>query len=538
MTRTFLIFLTVVAALGLGPRATAAVQSPVERELTRLFSETGPLELDGGSVSLDQVRRFYEARGGAPAWWEPQGWSERAVAAVDWLHAVRRDGLRPHDYPATLQPLPGADAPPALLARAELLLSVSLLRYVADVQVGRRVPGDMDPDLRVSPRQVDAVAVLSAGLAALDFPAWLSTLPPSGPDYLALRDALARYRSMTAGLVWPVLADGPKLELGTRDPGVATLRRQLALLGELAAVPASDDTFDMALKAAVLAFQDHHGLDSDGVVGPATRRALNRSPTERAVQIELNLERLRWLAKDLDERHVLVNIADFRLTVVVEGRSLFSTPVVVGRDYRRTPVFSDRMINLVLSPTWTVPPRIARLDLLPKIKGEPEFLRQKGFRVYSGWSPEATEIDPDSIDWAAISPQALGFKFRQDPGPLNALGEVRFSLTNDFSIYLHDTPDQNLFGRSKRAFSSGCIRERDVMALALFALNGDPNWPEARLREAMQSGRTQVVKLAKPLPVHITYMTAWVDESGKLRFREDVYRRDQLLAEKLELVDG
>ncbi len=538
MARTFLVFLTVVAALGLGPRATAAMQTPFERELTRLISESGPLELDDGTVPLDQARRFYEARGGAPAWLTPQGWSERAGMAVEWLRAAGRDGLRPRDYPAALQPLPGPVTQPALLARAELLLSVSLLRYVADVQMGRRAPGDIDPDLRVSPRQVDAVLVLSAGLAESDFPAWLAALPPAGPEYLALRDALARYRSLAAGTAWPVLADGPKLELGTRDPRVVTLRRQLALLGDLAAGPSSDDTFDKALEAAVQAFQDRHGLDSDGVVGPATRRAVNRSPADWALQIELNMERLRWLAENLGERHVLVNIADFRLTAVAEGRSLFSTPVVVGRDYRRTPVFSDRMINLVLSPTWTVPPRIARLDLLPKVKGEPEFLRQKGFRVYSGWGPAATELDPQSIDWTAISPQGLGFKFRQDPGPLNALGGVRFSLTNDFNIYLHDTPDRNLFSRSKRSFSSGCIRVQEVMALALFALDGDPSWPETRLREAMESGRTQVVKLAKPLPVHITYMTAWVDGSGRLQFREDVYRRDQLLAEKLGLVGG
>jgi murein L,D-transpeptidase YcbB/YkuD len=196
------------------------------------------------------------------------------------------------------------------------------------------------------------------------------------------------------------------------------------------------------------------------------------------------------------------------------------------------------MVNLVLSPTWTVPPRVARLDLLPKIKSEPAFLRQRGFRVFSGWGPEAVELDPRSVDWTAIAPGDLGFKFTQDPGPLNALGGVRFSLTNDFNIYLHDTPDRNLFSRSKRTFSSGCIRVRDVVALALFALDGDPKWPETLLRNAMESGRGQVVRLARSLPVHIGYMTAWVDRSGKLQFREDVYGHDEILAERLGLSGG
>jgi murein L,D-transpeptidase YcbB/YkuD len=332
MSRSFLAFLVVLVAASFGQRATAASEPRLDRELARLLSAGGALELDGRSISLEEARKFYEARDGKPAWWTPAGWSERASAAVAWLAAAGRDGLRPRDYPAALRPLPEPDAPPAPLARAELLLSASLLRYVADVQVGRRAPVDMDPDRRVSLRRVDATADLSAGLAAPDFAAWLSTLAPTSRDYFALRDALARYRSLAAGTDWPVLAEGPKLERGARDPRVITLRRQLALLGDLPEAPSSDSSFEDSLDGAVRAFQERHGLDADGAVGPATRRALNRSPADRVVQIELNMERLRWLEEDLGRRHVLVNIADFRLMAVVEGRSVFTTPVVVGRD--------------------------------------------------------------------------------------------------------------------------------------------------------------------------------------------------------------
>ena len=180
-------------------------------------------------------------------------------------------------------------------------------------------------------------------------------------------------------------------------------------------------------------------------------------------------------------------------------------------------------------------PTIARLDLLPKIKADPTYLKTKGIRIFSDWSASAVEVDQTKIDWATIRPNAIPFKFRQDPGPLNALGGVRFSLTNDFFIYLHDTPDQNLFTKSKRSFSSGCIRVKEVLALALFALNGDVNWPADRVQNTMKSAETKIVKLANPLPVLITYSTAWVDDSGLLQFRDDVYGRDKLLAEKLGL---
>lgn len=535
MPQPFRIFVLLLAVAGFGREAAAATEQEIRQQLGRLIAETAGLEVAGVTYATGKARSFYAARGGAPVWWTPAGWSDRAARAVDRLQAAAQDGLRPRDYPAAFLLLPDPDGPPESLARAELLLSASLLRYVADVQVGRRAPSDLDPELRVPARRIDAVADLSAGLAAPDFSAWLATLPRSGAPYTALKAALARYRALAADGPWPLLGEGPKLEPGVRGPRVATLRRQLALLGDLAPELAAGDGFDADLDAALRSFQARHGLDVDGVAGPATRREIDRTPAERVLQIELNMERLRWLEEDLGRRHVLVNIADFRLTAVVERRVVFETPVVVGRDYRRTPVFSDRIVNLVLSPTWTVPPRIARLDLLPKIKAQPAFLQDRGFRVFGGWGPEAAELDPRAVDWVAISPEGLRFKFRQEPGPLNALGQIRFSLTNDFSIYLHDTPDKNLFSRTARAFSSGCIRVQDVLGLALFALDGDPDWPEARLSAAMESARTEIVKLAKPLPVHINYMTAWVDGAGRLQFRQDVYGRDRLLAEKLGL---
>jgi len=431
--------------------------------------------------------------------------------------------------------LPPANAPARQVAEADMLLSVAMLRYIADIRNGRRRPYEIDPELQITPAFTDPLETLREGLKAPDFAAWLRGLAPSTHGYTQLRDALARMRLLAGTGAWPKLPDGPKLEKGQRSAAIVTLRRQLALLGDLQEHIYGNDYFDDALDAAVRAFQARHGLDVDGVAGRDTRRALKLYPVERVKQIILNMERLRWLDDDFGPRYVLVNIAGFELIAVQDNKIVVRSPVVVGREYRRTPIFSDQIINLVLSPSWTPPPRLAKLDVLPKVKANPAYLRQQGFRVFDGWRADARELNPDTINWRAVTAGNLRFRFRQDPGPLSALGGVRFSLTNSFGIYLHDTPHKELFGKQSRAFSSGCIRVAKAAELALFALDNDINWPAARLADAMISAKTEVVKLSRPLPVHIIYRTAWADGTGVLQFRNDIYGRDALLRNALKL---
>jgi murein L,D-transpeptidase YcbB/YkuD len=228
-----------------------------------------------------------------------------------------------------------------------------------------------------------------------------------------------------------------------------------------------------------------------------------------------------------------VNIADFRLELVEENEVVMAMDVIVGEPFRQTPVFSGNMTYLVFSPSWHLPPTIAREDILPRLKRDPNALAEDGIRVLQGWGENEREIDPNSVDWRRVSSRNLPYHFRQDPGPNNALGRVKFMFPNRFSVYLHDTPARQLFDRAQRDFSSGCIRVERPGDLATHLLLEDPAWTPQRVAEAMASGTEQTVTLPRALPVHLYYLTAWVDENGELQARQDIYERDARLREAL-----
>ncbi|MEQ9487568.1 MAG: L,D-transpeptidase family protein [Alphaproteobacteria bacterium] len=487
------------------------------------------------ALTTTHTREFYTLRHGEPAWRDDNGWKDHALSALDVLRNADIEGLRPSDYPATQMTLENEPADPEAIAMQDVLLTDSVLSFIRHLRIGRVAPADVESDIHMAPPSFDSISALNAGLESNDFPAWIASLTPANKEYTRLKKALADYRKTVSTGVWPILPEGKKFEPGSTGPRVRILRRQLVLHGLLTADLFGGADFDEDVVAAVKAFQERLGLDPDGIVGPITRQALNVSNQNRILQIELNMERARWLSPEKHERYVYVNLANFKLTAYANDVPVLESAIIIGRDARKTPVFSDRIVNLVLAPTWTVTPRIARLDLLPKLQNDPGYLKTKGIRVFSDWSADAVEVDQTTIDWANMRPNAIPFKFRQDPGPLNALGGVRFSLTNDFFIYLHDTPDRNLFHKSRRSFSSGCIRVKEVLALAMFALNGDANWPVDRVQTAMEAPESRIVKLSNPLPVLITYSTAWVDDSGLLQFRDDVYGRDKRLSQKLGL---
>ena len=505
-------------------------------ELGRILAQA---EQDPGALRLGDsaaARRFYTARGGGPAWREGESWSPQATAAVAVLQAAGREGLNPRDYVApevpALPPFPSA----AQAARIDFLLSAGLLRYIGDVRAGRVVPSEINPYFAVYPPRPDAAAALTQALGAPDFDAWVGTLPPPDSAYARLRDALAAYREIAAGGPWPELPAGPTLKLGAIGPEIAVLRRQLSLLGDLHQSPTvTENEFDTELDAAARRFQSRNGIASDGAVGAATRAALAVTPQQHAEAIALNLERLRWFARPASGRYAVINTAGFELTAYGDGKIAAKMPVIVGKARMSTPVFPDEITALTFMPTWTVPPSIARKEILPKIRKDPNYLAKENMKVYSGWNDAACEVDPLDVDWKSMRAGALQHRFVQQPGPSNALGRLRFTLHNEFGIFLHDTPAKKLFRTPVRTYSHGCIRVGDAAALAEFVLNGDPDWPPAAIDAAMNGTETKRIDLARPLHIEVVYLTAWVDDDGIVQFRSDTYGRDPPLAIALGL---
>jgi L,D-transpeptidase YcbB len=287
--------------------------------------------------------------------------------------------------------------------------------------------------------------------------------------------------------------------------------------GALPAAAATGDTLDETLQDALRPVQRRFGLEEDGVPGKATLAALNVPVSDRIREIELAMERWRWLPRKLGERHVLVNIPTFELMARERGRTTLAMRVVTGRPHTPTPTFSDTMETVVFSPYWHVPPSILANEVKPALAADPGYLERKNMELVRN----GERVDPWSVD---LSDPAL--RVRQRPGPGNALGQVKFLFPNGFDVYLHDTPEDSLFARSARSFSHGCVRVDQPQALAEWVLHGQEPWTTDAIASAMSSGNERHVKLAEPVPVHIVYQTAWVDDDGTLRFAKDVYDHD------------
>lgn len=484
-------------------------------------------------VPLVALREFYDKNRYRPLWVGPDGLRNRLRAFVRTLEDAAREGLRPDDYASAALGRLAADGSPAALADLELLASHELVRFAGDLRNGRLSPRAVDPELFVQAEPMKPSRVLDDAAAASDFERFLDTLAPANPYYRRLHRVLADYRAVERRGGWPTVDAGPSLRQGDRDPRVRVLRERLSATRDIT-VPAGDPTlFDAALDQAVRRFQARHGLEVDGIVGPNTRAALNAPVETRLQQIVVNMERWRWMPDDLGRRYVLVNLAGFELDVVEDGRDVLNMRVVVGKPYRRTPVFTDRMTYIEFNPTWTVPPTIARVDILPKLREDPGYLAEENMLVYRGWDADAPPVDPATIDWQAVDPRRIPYRIVQQPGPKNALGRVKFMFPNRFHVYLHDTPSRELFERTVRTFSSGCIRIEKPLEMAEYMLDGQQGWTRERIETVIAGGERTAVPLARPLPVYLTYSTVWVGEGGTVHFRSDIYGRDRLLSEAL-----
>jgi murein L,D-transpeptidase YcbB/YkuD len=377
----------------------------------------------------------------------------------------------------------------------------------ARAQHGQRLAaGRFPPDWSIRPEGYDARADLLAAIAQKRVDAWAGSLPPPNPAYTRLTVAYGRYRSLAARGGWPSLAQ--TVRPGDAGPAVTALRGRLAVEDD--AVAAGGDAYDAALADAVKRAQARHGLADDGVAGAATLRALNVSAADRARQIALNLERWRWMPRDLPAARAELNIAAATLQVMAPAGAPLAMRVVVGKPKKSTPMFTDAIKAVVLNPPWNVPRDIADKEIWPKIHKDPGYMVREGFVV-----------KPDG-------------GLQQLPGPRCALGAIKFDLSNSFGVYLHDTPARSLFAQPNRALSHGCMRLENPNALAKRLLADDPQWTSDAIDLTLLAGRTERVTLRRPLPLYVAYWTAFVDDDGTVQFRPDVYGWDDKLEALLE----
>lgn len=503
---------------------------------------TGDYPLTARSQTLQAqstLKNFYLDNDFAPAWHDAeQQPTPQARILVQEIGRIDEDGLLPADYhyPQLRDYYLDAKSGQNLgdYVEFDLLLSDAAATLSQHLLAGKVDPETLSAEWQAQRRSQDLTQIILELSQAADVAARLNELRPNQVRYFRLKKLLMRLRH-TVAPDWPRLALAPMIKPGTIDSRLPAIRERLRYWGDLdLAVQVEPDSeasavYDQTLAAAVRNFQRRHGLEEDGIIGRATFDALNISPAEREQQVVNNLERWRWLAEDLGERHVLVNIAGFELKTVENNRTVLTKPVIVGRDYRRTPVFSDRIRYLVFNPTWTVPMSIAVKDQLPAIRQDPEYFSRLGMTVFDR---DQNRVDPAQVDWQALGPQNFPYRLVQSPGPLNALGQVKFMFPNAHDVYLHDTPARDLFTKTDRAFSSGCVRVSDPMELAAWLLEKD-GLSRNQIDAIVAKGDLRTVFLKEPVPVHIEYWTAWINSREELHFRNDIYRRDPPLSAAL-----
>lgn len=522
-----------VFLMAVAPGSLLAAET-VQQDIRRLLHTDG-LSIQGVEILTPAILlEVYEDHEFTPYWTNP----DRVRELMELISKSADHGLKPSDYGLSQlrQILKQRLASPSaeIEAESDILLTESLLRYGYHRRFGKIMASSLDPDINFRRenfhKQARAVT-LEQAIESSSLSDFIEMAAPTGPVYRQLQDQMKLYRKIAAEGGWPKVLEGPTLHVGDYDTRVADIRRRLAATGRIKDQGDLDSSeFDKALRNAVKAFQARHLLGQDGVVGKQTIAALNVPVEFRVNQIRTSLERLRWVKQEAVNSMVVVNIAGFRAFVYKDGMIEWDTPVMVGKNYRQTPVFRGDIAYLEFNPTWTIPPGILRNDTLPAIKKNPDYLASKNIRVIDN---KGKFVDPSTVDWNKYT-RGVPYTLRQDPGPNNSLGTVKFIFPNKHFVFLHDTPHRELFSHDQRNFSSGCIRVQDPLKLAELVLGDTAKYNRASLESIVDSRRTQRINLSPKMPVIIVYLTASINGDGNIRFYHDIYNRDQKVLDALD----
>jgi len=453
------------------------------------------------------------------------------------------------------------------LAELELLLSNAFLKYAHDMYYGRVRAEQINLDLESGEKPVNIPQLLVQATTSNNVQSSLDSLLPKYPVYGKLKVALSQYKEIAANGGWQTVPYGGKFEKGARGQRVIALRERLKVTGELDQSTPDSDVFDETLNIAVKKYQDRNGLYVDGVVGDSTIEALNVPVQERISQIELTMERWRLLPQNMGNKFILVNIANYHLYGVENNADRLNMKIVVGKPQWNTPMFSDEMTHIVMNPYWNIPPSIFKDDIAPRIRQDSQYLSKRGIDAVGLTPPkkivtqesEGIEVaenvetvsvaedgksgeqhlSEDEIQNKKAQEQYIAkvlsgkYRLRQNPGPGNPLGQIKFLFPNKHSVYLHDTPNRGFFKRAQRNFSHGCIRVEKPIDLAEFVLTANGDWDQSRIQSSINSRKTRTVHLNQTIPVYILYFTAWVDDQGNVNFHKDIYGQDQTLLNAL-----
>lgn len=562
---------------------------PLQRNLFRFLENKPSVKFSfiiqqQASEGLDALLfAFYQENHFFPYWVTEYGPTRNAHILLSVLRRVDEEGLdleryRINDLTALLVSRETTD-----LAKLEIMLTLALYTYLGDMLEGAVAGCMLDPGLFDAARSTVANrhAMLREAVSAPDLRLFLKNLSPRHYDYQSLKEMLATYRRLAERGGWPEIPPGETLRPGMTDPRVRLLAERLFITGDLKdfsvippppliarpkpllgpiqylryiryeplslreallppswrrdPLPVYNFQYSNALLKAVQHFQQRYSLKQDGVIGKDTLRVLNVPVQDHIDKLILNMERWRWLPHQLEGRRILVNVAGFRLVGMYDGNVEITMPVIVGKVKNKTPIFSDVMTYIEVNPYWNIPSSIARNEIVAKVMKNPLYLKEQHIRIFADWQAEAVEVMPESIDWQNIGGGINQFRLRQDPGPGNALGTIKFMFPNNNNVYMHDTPTHSLFRRAKRAFSHGCIRLSRPLDLADYILSNDHQMVmREQLKAQIASKERKIFVLNQPLPVHLIYRTAWVDrDTGAAYFYDDIYGRDARLAAAL-----
>lgn len=473
----------------------------------------------------EAIKSFYVARAYSPFFVQDENANKALNIAIS---NVSSEGL-----PASRYRFSGEDLD---LAHAEVFAAAKFIRYGRDMERGMIDPRSLSSEFDFTPQGRGYDELLTQFSSASDKAAFMKDLQPKDPAYGAMKAELASiYSVLGQDIAEPILVpEGATLKLGERDPRVATLRARLEQLGYPSSSSIDPQAFDEPLESAVMAFQSKASLSSDGVVGPATINVLNSGPSDHLRKVLVGMERLRWGPQNVSGRQIFVNLANFTAQVRDDNIKTFETIVVVGKNdpKYRTPEFNDTMTHLIVNPKWNVPESISVREYLPKIQRDPGILSRQNIVMRIKGSGQ--EVSPHQIDMSQFTVDDFPFLLQQQSGDGNALGNVKFMFPNSHNIYLHDTPSKSLFSRSVRTFSHGCVRVRDPEDLATTLLAPQFSDPRGTYRDYVATGSEKQVNFDTPIPIHLTYFTAYLNELGTISYTGDAYGRDGIVADALK----